>query len=581
MISRNFRYQYLYIFFATTIGFVVACTSIDNPKQWDNPLDPYGINYHPPKVYAGNDTTVAVNQEIKIRPLGSNENVSVFCWKKGDNEWDTLPVTEPYTLKWTKPADTGDHKIYIKAVNSSDQVSLPDSLTVTVVLYKPLIEKIADTSVNSSAEVFINFTAEDPDCEIVNYLINIGDSGWDTITTASYTFSNINNGPLEVIWAAVNTYDILTADTFEISFNRVPASAALINPEPDEPAKFKSFNFPDLLGDIAFEFQATDPDSNSDTLTFYFYLGKYDSVQNLVYSGKESSCIVKNIMPGTKYSWCLCVKDLFEDSIAICGDFTTESTPDCPQRMKLIKSKDESFSMGQKGFLQHESFVHTVSLDYNFWIDSTEITNEFFESITGIKKAQDGEGNFSVSDISWFDAVLFCNSRSRQENLDTVYKYTMIIGTPGKKCSLEGLVIDDVAVGYRLPTEAEWEFACRAGTKSLFYWGNERIKTENHAWVSLTSGNEVHKVGKKAANQYGLYDMSGNLWEWCNDWYDAQYYSVSPQDNPAGPQIGIERVIRGGSWKHSDYYAQSGSRSKLNPKTGNETVGFRTVLIIK
>ena len=132
------------------------------------------------------------------------------------------------------------------------------------------------------------------------------------------------------------------------------------------------------------------------------------------------------------------------------------------------------------------------------------------------------------------------------------------------------------ATGMRLPSEAEWEYACRAGTTTAFNNGSSDDATVGTiAWYFSNSGGQTHAVGGKAANALGLYDMSGNVWEWVNDWYDGSYYSVSPSTNPLGPVSGASRVFRGGSWYLNSYFVRSSYRDSGTPGGTNNNIGFR------
>lgn len=124
--------------------------------------------------------------------------------------------------------------------------------------------------------------------------------------------------------------------------------------------------------------------------------------------------------------------------------------------------------------------------------------------------------------VSWNDAVAFCEWLSKEE---------------GKT--------------YRLPTEAEWEYACRAGTSSAFYFGDRPEELKSYAWFEGNSQSAPHAFAQRKPNAWGLYDMAGNVWEWCNDFYGAKYYRASPADNPRGPGEGEKRVLRGGAWSSS------------------------------
>jgi len=118
-------------------------------------------------------------------------------------------------------------------------------------------------------------------------------------------------------------------------------------------------------------------------------------------------------------------------------------------------------------------------------------------------------------------------------------------------------------VNYRLPTEAEWEYACRAGAKTIFYWGNDF--DGSYAWYYENSGIQTQPVGEKRPNALGLYDMSGNVWEWCQDWYGEYYYGSSPLRDPQGPSSGAYRVVRGGSWLNPPEGLRSSRRSYCYP----------------
>lgn len=146
--------------------------------------------------------------------------------------------------------------------------------------------------------------------------------------------------------------------------------------------------------------------------------------------------------------------------------------------------------------------------------------------------------------MSWEDAVEFCDRLSR---------------ATGK--------------AYRLPTEAEWEYACRAGTTGP-YAGN----LDEMGWYYGNSGIYLRPVGQKKPNGFGLYDMHGNVYEWCMDWYSKNYYSHSPNADPTGPPTGSERVMRGGCWIIGDVESmRSASRRSFKPDVRNYILGFRVV----
>ncbi|OGJ89209.1 MAG: hypothetical protein A2268_13410 [Candidatus Raymondbacteria bacterium RifOxyA12_full_50_37] len=241
--------------------------------------------------------------------------------------------------------------------------------------------------------------------------------------------------------------------------------------------------------------------------------------------------------------------------------------------MKLITGG--TFQMGSADST-NEQPIHVVTLS-SFWMDSTEVTQESYQAIFGLNPSLfPGDINRPVENVTWFDAVLYCNVRSKQAGLDTVYSYTSVTGIPGDSCTdLENLAINFTKNGYRLPTEAEWEYACRAGTTTQYYWG--AAVDGAYAWYGANSNTTPHPVASTTRNARGLYDMAGNVWEWCNDWYLSTYYSGSPGSDPMGPGSGTTRVERGGSWLGTSDYLRSAFRNDRNPGLRFNYLGFRTV----
>lgn len=186
-------------------------------------------------------------------------------------------------------------------------------------------------------------------------------------------------------------------------------------------------------------------------------------------------------------------------------------------------------------------------------------------------------------EVSWYGAVAYCNWRSAEEGLQQLYQ------TDWWECIWDGN-------GYRLPTEAEWEYAARGGLHNPYRrypWGDDIDGSKANYWesgdpyekgpqpwttpVGYYDGNQV-PPGDDIANGYGLYDVTGNVWEWCNDWYQENYYENSPYDNPHGPSNGTSRVVRGGGWYYGPEYCRSAGRIWSEPGTRGDYSGFRIVL---
>jgi formylglycine-generating enzyme required for sulfatase activity len=128
---------------------------------------------------------------------------------------------------------------------------------------------------------------------------------------------------------------------------------------------------------------------------------------------------------------------------------------------------------------------------------------------------------------------------------------------------------------YRLPSEAEWEYACRAGSTTKYCFGDGDAQLGDYAWCGSNAGGHTHPVGQKKPNAWGLHDMHGNVWEWCADWCDAGYYSQSLRDDPSGPSSGVDRVLRGGSWHPWAAHTRSGLRLGNHPVSRLPDFGFR------
>ena len=231
---------------------------------------------------------------------------------------------------------------------------------------------------------------------------------------------------------------------------------------------------------------------------------------------------------------------------------TAQSTP------QLVTLQGGTFAMGDEYGLggSNEQSTHQVTLS-TYQISKTEVTVAQYRrycNATGVSMPKEPrwgwQSSHPIVNVSWNDAINYCDWLS--EELDQ---------------------------NITLPTEAQWEFAARGGTKSKGYKYAGGRSIASVGWYGANSGDKTHEVASKKANELGLYDMSGNVWEWCLDWYDGDYYSASPAKNPKNTSKGERkfRVLRGGSWGYSATGCRVSLRDSYEPAYGSSSYGFRVV----
>jgi formylglycine-generating enzyme required for sulfatase activity len=240
--------------------------------------------------------------------------------------------------------------------------------------------------------------------------------------------------------------------------------------------------------------------------------------------------------------------------------------------VELVSIPAGSFAMGARSGRDEEKPVHRVSVDA-FLIDRHEVTQAEFEKLGKIEAFPNPShfkgADLPVEQVTWPQAARFCNARSRLEGLEPCYN------DDTGACNF-------AANGYRLPTEAEWEYACRARSEHDYSFGDDPRQLGDFAWFADNSAKKTHPVGTKKPNPWGLHDMHGNVAEWCQDVYDPTYYRSSPPENPCGPADGNEYVLRGGSWKSPADALPSSRRLGENPGFSDaclarDAIGFRCV----
>jgi formylglycine-generating enzyme required for sulfatase activity len=202
--------------------------------------------------------------------------------------------------------------------------------------------------------------------------------------------------------------------------------------------------------------------------------------------------------------------------------------------LELTRIPAGSFEMGNSQGEADEKPVHHVTIGKPFYLGKFEVTQEQWVAVMGGNPSHFRGAKNPVDRVSW-DA---CQEFIKRLN---------------DKFAAAG-------VTFSLPTEAQWEYACRAGSTSQFSFGDQQATLGDYGWFEGNSGGQTHPVGQKKPNAWGLYDMHGNVWEWTRDWYDGKYYHESPAKDPTGPTAVTSRVLRGGSWSDPAPYCRSSYR---------------------
>jgi formylglycine-generating enzyme required for sulfatase activity len=226
--------------------------------------------------------------------------------------------------------------------------------------------------------------------------------------------------------------------------------------------------------------------------------------------------------------------------------------------MKLVPVPAGTFAMGsldsEPGAEPDETPQHAVAITRPFYLGAHEVTQKQFWDTMGKNPSRFAPGkgggwDHPVENVTWHEAKRFCEVLSQRE---------------GRK--------------YRLPTEAEWEYACRAGSRTPYWFGSDARDLGPFAWFAENSDKRTRPVGTRQANVWGLHDMYGNVGEWCSDYYDRAYYKSKIGQDPQGPDRGEYRVWRGGSWDSYSGKCRSATRDRSRPDTRSPEIGFRVVL---
>jgi formylglycine-generating enzyme required for sulfatase activity len=222
--------------------------------------------------------------------------------------------------------------------------------------------------------------------------------------------------------------------------------------------------------------------------------------------------------------------------------------------MEFVLIPAGSFMMGSPDNYKYadsdEKPQHKVTISKSFYLGTYEVTQAQWEAVMGSNPSLFKGRSNPVENVPWEDAQEFIKRLNAKEGHSR----------------------------YRLPTEAEWEYAARAGSTGVYCFGDDADQLGGYAWYKDNSGKATHPVGQKQSNAWGLYDMHGNVWEWVEDWYDDEYYSRSPGTDPKGPSSGSYRALRGGGCLLRAWYCRSAYRNSPTPGYRHDFIGFRLVL---
>ena len=224
-------------------------------------------------------------------------------------------------------------------------------------------------------------------------------------------------------------------------------------------------------------------------------------------------------------------------------------------QMEFVRIPSGDFFMGSRdseGGSSKERPRHSVRISKSFYMGKHEVTQQQWMAVMGTANPSNFHSpDRPVDEVSWNDVQIFIEKLNALENIQ----------------------------GYRLPTEAEWEYAARAGSKTRYCYGNdpEGDTLSSYAWFEQNSSRQTHPVGQLLPNNWKLYDMHGNVTEWVQDNYDKKYYSISPEKDPQGPEAGRKKVVRGGSWINQAYSCRSAARGYYSTDYTDSDFGFRIV----
>jgi len=433
----------------------------------------------------------------------------------------------------------------------------------------------SDKATNQQLTLTLGWTCNEPDGDTVTYDVYFGTgSNPSTKISSNQTDNKLNKSNLSqgttYYWKVV-AKDSKGATTegpiwrFTTRSNEAPKAPS--NPSPTN----DSINQPLVLS-LSWDCD----DADGDSVTYDVYFGTSSDLRVKESTGNSAKSINKSgLSYNTTYYWKVVAKD--SKGATTEGPIWKFTTSKVPEGMVLVEKG--SFIMGDSSGLgfDRERPAHEVIIDYEFVIGKYEITFDEYDVFcrdTDRESANDegwGRGRRPVINVTWYDAVAYCNWLSDLEGVPKAYDEN------GKLLDKNGRVTDDPSkvLGYRLPTEAEWEYAAKGGASISLHRYSGGDEVGKVAWYYSNSFGKTQEVGKKTCNELGLFDMSGNVWEWCSDSYHDDFYSRSSGKNPYNNEDSSFRVSRGGGFSDSANYLRVESRFYYNTLAAAKDLGFR------
>ncbi|MDP8207083.1 MAG: SUMF1/EgtB/PvdO family nonheme iron enzyme [Candidatus Electryonea clarkiae] len=419
-----------------------------------------------------------------------------------------------------------------------------------------------DGAQDVSIDATLSWTGSDPNNDPISYDIYFGTSPNPPLVEGDIVTTIYDPGLLDLettfYWKVIAKDDELLESSSEVwSFTTLSLGDPPNPPSNPNPADGAN----DVTTNTSLSWTCSDPDD--DSLTYDIYLGT-STTPTLASSDLSTTTYdPESLNSDATYYWKIVASDnALNETVGDVWSFTTirEALPGEEQVFELGSTGEMitmvwipsgSFMMGaqddENDAQTSEYPRHQVTISEGFWMGRYEITQAQWEAIAGYENFNwPGNPELPAEEVSYNDIM--------------------------------NDFLPEIGNGWRLPTEAEWEYACRAGhDDSWFWWGSSYDNFGDYAWYDSNSSSQTHDVGGKTPNPWGLYDMHGNVWEWCLDWYDENYYDSSPTTDPQGAAGGTYRVLRGGSWYHVPEGCRSANRYYSAPDDRGSGIGFRVV----